>query len=295
MRGDCTPEPAASHSASGLRVALTWMPVQLVLLFVALAALDLACQLLGARLVHHVPAAARDAARLLSALLLSAVMIAAYRSLVRALERRTPDELGAVMAARGLASGVIAGAALFVCVYAILWVLGAVRFQGFAGLSGLTAALAIATASAVGEEIVFRGVVFRLLEARLGTATALVLSAGAFGLLHAGNRGATWTSALAIALESGALLGLAYAAGRTLWLPIGLHFGWNFTEGGVFGAAVSGGQSTGLIAAPLSGPPWMTGGAFGPEASIAAVLVSLGASTALAWYAIRTGAWRHRR
>lgn len=120
----------------------------------------------------------------------------------------------------------------------------------FGGLSGLGRALAIAIASAVGEEIVFRGVVFRLLEARLGTTIALVLSAAAFGLLHAGNPGATWGSTLAIACESGVLLGLAYAASRALWLPIGLHFGWNFTEGGVFGAAVSGGQNTGLIVAP---------------------------------------------
>jgi hypothetical protein len=59
-----------------------------------------------------------------------------------------------------------------------------------------------------------------------------------------------------------------------------LHFGWNLTEGGIFGAAVSGGQYSGLIVAPLSGPPFITGGAFGPEASIAAVAVSLGASGA---------------
>lgn len=286
---------SASRARTGLSAALNWMPVQLVLLFVVLAALDLACQLLGARLVQHVPAPVRDAARLASALFLSAVMIAAYRALVRALEQRAPHELGTAQAARGLALGAMAGAALFVSVYAILEALGAVAFQGFGGLSGLGRALAIAIASAAGEEIVFRGVVFRLLEARLGTTIALVLSAAAFGLLHAGNPGATWGSTLAIACESGVLLGLAYAASRALWLPIGLHFGWNFTEGGVFGAAVSGGQNTGLIVAPLSGPAWMTGGAFGPEASIAALLVSLGASAALAWYVMRAGAWRRRR
>lgn len=278
-----------------LSVALTWMPVRLVLLLVALAAVDLACQVLGALLVHSVPALVRDAARLGSAVFLSAVMIAAYRWLVRSLERRSPDELGTPLAARWLALGVTAGAGLFGVVYAILWALGAVTFQGFGGLSGLGLALAVAIASAVGEEIVFRGVVFRLLQERLGTTIALILSAVAFGFVHAGNHGATWISTLAIALESGALMGLAYAATRTLWLPIGLHFGWNLTEGGIFGAAVSGGQYTGLIVAPLSGPPFITGGAFGPEASIAAVAVSLGASAALAWFAIRTGAWRRWR
>ena len=140
-----------------------------------------------------------------------------------------------------------------------------------------------------------RGVVFRRLEQGLGTTIALVISAVLFGLMHAGNRGATWISTLAIVLESGVLLGLAYTATRSLWLPIGLHFGWNFTEGGIFGAAVSGGQNTGLIVAPLSGSPLITGGAFGPEASLAALIVSLCASTALACYVVREGAWRSKR
>jgi hypothetical protein len=153
----------------------------------------------------------------------------------------------------------------------------------------------VALESAVGEEIVFRGVVFRRLEDTLGTTLALVLSAAAFGLIHAGNPGASWVSTLAIALESGVLLALAFAATRSLWLPIGLHFGWNLTEGGVFGAAVSGGQYTGLIAAPLSGAPLITGGTFGPEASLSALVISLGASAALAWYAVRRGAWRRPR
>jgi len=271
------------------------MPVQLALLFVVLVALDLACQLLRSLLVHAVPAALSDAAQLCGALLLAAVMIAAYRWLVRILERRAPDELQRVGAGRALALGALAGVALFLLVYALLWGMGAATFAGFGGLSGLARAVAVALESAVGEEIVFRGVVFRRLEDTLGTTLALMISAAAFGLIHAGNPGATWVSTLAIALESGVLLGLAFAATRSLWLPIGLHFGWNLTEGGVFGAAVSGGQYTGLIAAPLSGPPLLTGGAFGPEASLPALVISLGASAALAWYVVRRGAWRRPR
>jgi membrane protease YdiL (CAAX protease family) len=274
-----------------LPAALTWMPVQLVLLFVVLAAIDLACQWLGVRLVHATPSTLRDSARVLVALLLSVVMIAAYRFLVRVLERRTADELKSSGAVRALAPGVLVGAGLFALVYAILWALGAVSFGGSAGFAGLGHAFATAIAAAVGEEIVFRGVVYRRLEERLGTTIALVVSAAAFGLVHAGNPGANWASTLAIALESGVLLGLAYAATRSLWLPIGLHFGWNFTEGGVFGAAVSGGQTSGLINAPLVGPPLITGGAFGPEASLAALAVSLSASMALAWYVVHTGRW----
>lgn len=271
------------------------MPVQLLLLFLVLAALDLACQLLRSLLVHAVPAALSDAAQLCGALLLAAGMIGAYRWLVRILERRAADELQRTGAARALTVGALAGGALFVLVYALLWGMGAASFAGFGALSGLGRAVAVALESAVGEEIVFRGVIFRRLEDSLGTSIALLISAAAFGLIHAGNPGASWVSTLAIALESGVLLALAFAATRSLWLPIGLHFGWNFTEGGVFGAAVSGGQYTGMIVAPLSGAPLITGGAFGPEASLAALLISLGASAALAGYAMRHGAWRRPR
>ena len=286
---------SAPPAAAPLPAPWRWMPVQLLLLFLVLAAIDLACQLLGARLELAVPAALRDAARLCAALFLSAAMIAAYRWLVRWLERRTATELQAANAARGLAQGIVAGAALFALVYAILWGCSVVTFAGYGGLSGLGSALAVAIASAVGEEIVFRGVVFRRLEEGVGTTIALLISAVLFGLVHAGNRGATWISTLAIVLESGVLLGLVYTATRSLWLPIGLHFGWNFTEGGIFGAAVSGGLNTGLIIAPLSGSSLATGGAFGPEASLAALIVSLCASAALACYVVRAGAWRSKR
>jgi len=265
---------------------------RLVLLFVALAALDAACQLAGRLLVHRTSASLRDLTRVATALILSALMVAAYRWLVRALEGRSADELGLEGAGRGLAVGTAAGLSLFGFIYLALWSLGAVTFQGYAGLSGIGRALMMAIASAVGEEILFRGVVFRLLEERLGSAAALVLSAAFFGCAHGANPGATWISALAIALEAGVLLGLAYMTTRSLWLPIGLHFAWNFAEGGIFGAAVSGEQSQGIIVAPLSGSPLITGGAFGPEASLPAVAVSLIASALLAAWAVRTGGWR---
>jgi uncharacterized protein len=287
---------AAAPATSSPRGVLRWIPVRLVLLFVALAAIDLGCQYLGALLVHAASSEPlKDAARLVSALLLSAVMIVSYRGLVKLTERRAPLELGRRSATKGVATGILVGAGLFALVYVILWALGAVVFEGYGGSSGFIAALAVAIASAVGEEIAFRGVVFRLLEDCAGTAVALLVSAAAFGLVHAGNQGATWVSTLAIALESGTLLGLVYAATRSLWLPIGLHFGWNFTEGGIFGAAVSGGHNTGLVVAPLSGPPILTGGDFGPEASIVAMAVSLIASAALVIITLRAGEWRRRR
>ena len=73
---------------------------------------------------------------------------------------------------------------------------------------------------------------------------------------------------LAIAVEAGLLLGAAYTVNRSLWLPIGLHFGWNFGQSGLFGLLDSGTSFPSLIDARIAGPAWLTGGAFGPEASL---------------------------
>jgi membrane protease YdiL (CAAX protease family) len=87
---------------------------------------------------------------------------------------------------------------------------------------------------------------------------------------------------VAIALEAGVLLALAYAATDRLWLPIGVHTGWNFTEGSVFGASVSGhAPGDALFQGSLSGPVTLTGGIFGPESSIVGVAVCLVAAAAL--------------
>lgn len=275
-----------------LASALSGAPSRLLIMFVTLAALDIACQTIGAVAAARVPVAARPATELAAAVFLSGSMLGVYRWLVHTLEKRSADELSLAGAAPRIGIGILLGSLLFVAVYAILWILGAATFLGAADLSGVAAALATAIASAFGEEIVFRGVVFRLVEDRLGTTRAVMLSAGAFALIHAANPGATWFSTAAIALEAGVLLALAYVATRSLWMPIGLHFGWNFTEGGVFGEAVSGGRYSGLVSAHLSGPAVITGGAFGPEASVIAVAVALCASAFLAWYAVRHGAWR---
>ena len=98
------------------------------------------------------------------------------------------------------------------------------------------------------------------------------------------------------------MLAAAYVVTRSLWLPIGLHFAWNFTHAGIFGAALSGSESTpdGLFQLELSGPTWLTGGEFGPEASLLALLVCLIPTILMLRKAARAGQFRptprgHRR
>jgi hypothetical protein len=140
--------------------------------------------------------------------------------------------------------------------------------------------------------LAFRGALFRIVEEGFGTTSALITSAVVFGLLHALNPGATVISTTAIALEAGVLLGAAYALTRNLWFPIGLHFGWNFTEGGIFGVSVSGGPTgKGILSVALAGRPLLTGGNFGPEASVIAIAVCLAAGIALLLLTVRRGGW----
>jgi membrane protease YdiL (CAAX protease family) len=202
--------------------------------------------------------------------LLAAIVTAflVYWVAVRLMERRQVTELVCSGAARYLTLGVISGFVLFGGVICSLWAQGRVAYEGYAGWTELPSATLLFAAGVTFEELIYRGAIFRVMEESLGTTIALALSALIFGLSHLANNSATLGSALSIAVTGGIAFALAYTLTRSLWLPMGLHFGWNFTQGAVFGAAVSGYPLHGAFRFTLSGPTLATGGAFGPEASI---------------------------
>ena len=127
----------------------------------------------------------------------------------------------------------------------------------------------------VGEEVLFRGIVFRMIDDRWGTVVALVVSALIFDFVHISNNNATVWSSVAIAVEAGLLLGAAYKWSGTLWVPIGIHWSWNYFQGPVFGFAVSGNGTQSLVDPVIQGSDWLTGGSFGAEASIPAFVLGL--------------------
>lgn len=128
---------------------------------------------------------------------------------------------------------------------------------------------------AVGEEVLFRGIVFRMIDQQWGTAVALIVSALIFGFVHITNSNATVWSSIAIAVEAGLLLGAAYKWAGNLWLPIGIHWAWNFFQGPIFGFAVSGNGTQSLIKPVIEGSNLLTGGSFGAEASLPAFVTGL--------------------
>jgi membrane protease YdiL (CAAX protease family) len=217
---------------------------------------------------------------------------------LRLLERKWPAYagLGLRRAIPDTMRGFVIAAALLSAVIGVLALLGSYRIVGWGPPpEGTTRMLFFGRmlflffCVGVFEELATRGIVFRLLEQGLGTWLAIAISALFFGFGHRGNPGATWVSSLAIAIEAGALLAAAYVATRSLWLPIGLHWAWNLFEGPVWGTPVSGLVAPGLVTARLSGPQWLTGGEFGPEAGVPTMVLGTALGLVFIALAIRRG------
>jgi uncharacterized protein len=210
-----------------------------------------------------------------------------YLAAVRWIERRPVTELSLAPALPELAVGLVVGLMLFATVIAVLWIAGAYQPLGWGSLDGIGMAFLLWLAVGVLEEIEFRGLVYRLCCAVFGTWGAIVVSGALFGLVHGLDPGATPMALTSVAI-AGLMLGAAFALTGRLWLPIGIHTGWNFAEGSLFGTAVSGGNlDASAIRAKLAGPELLTGGRFGPEASIVTVTVLLVATIILVWRVAR--------
>ncbi len=201
--------------------------------------------------------------------------------------------------------GCVAGVAVFGVIIGIMALAGWYRVSGAAGPQDAAGVLLTALVGfligALIEEVLFRGILYRLLEWALGSWMAVALSAAGFGLLHLDNPNATLAGAVAIALTAGLALAALYALRRSLWPVIGVHAGWNVAEGPLFGTPVSGISIPGsVLHANVAGPPAWTGGAFGPEASLITVAVWLAIGGTLLWLAQRRGRivrplWDRRR
>ncbi|WCT73303.1 type II CAAX endopeptidase family protein [Sphingomonas naphthae] len=256
-------------------IALAWM---LLLFFAVILAATLPTLLK--------PLVPKGNARILISALVAAASLLAYWALVHFGEGRPVDELawrpgGGLELAAGLTGGLL----LFSITAAILVALGQYSLV-FHAPTGSPAAFDVSVRAGVMEEILLRAVVLRLLWRAFGGWWAIGLSALLFGALHLGNPHATLFAGLAIAVEAGVLLGAVYALTGRLWAAIGFHAAWNFTQGWIFGAPVSGGEPIGGIGTMALTPgasDLLSGGGFGPEASLVALIVAGRAGAAILW------------
>jgi membrane protease YdiL (CAAX protease family) len=220
----------------------------------------------------------------------SAVGFAVYGWLVRIVERRPVSELALPGMGKELGLGLLVGAGLYTASVLVLMMMGNYKVVGFNPASFMLLSVAMALTSAVFEELLFRGVLFRIVEEWLGSWISLAISSLVFGLVHLMNPEATLTGAIFISVEAGILLAAAYMLTRRLWMSMGFHFAWNFTQSGIFSGVVSGSESApGLVKPVIDGPALLTGGQFGLEASLIAFLFCTTTGVILLVMAARKG------
>ncbi len=206
------------------------------------------------------------------------VMTAAVFVARRWLDRRSFVSLGLEPQRRALTDvliGILITLPMMGLIFVLEWAAGWLTFEGFAWqvdpisivFKEILVIFFIFVMVGWNEELLRRGYQLQNLENGLNTFWAVLLSSAVFGVMHLGNPNATWLSAAGILL-AGVFLAYGYLRTRQLWLPIGLHIGWNFFEGAVFGFPVSGLDFYPLTRVTISGPDLWTGGPFGPEAGL---------------------------
>jgi membrane protease YdiL (CAAX protease family) len=223
-------------------------------------------------------------------LLVAVASVFVYRWVVRRTEKREVTELAWTGATAATSWGTLLGVGLFALVIVNITFLGGYQLHGLGSPMSALGLVGFMAGVAVTEELMWRGVLFRVIEERAGTWLSLGLTGLAFGLVHMINPHANLWGAIAIAIEAGGMLTAAYVATRSLWLPIGLHFGWNIAGSALFSTSVSGSDTPpGLLDATMSGHPLVTGGAFGPEGSLYSVVFCVLATVVFMWIAHRRG------
>jgi len=218
---------------------------------------------------------------LISGLLAATIILSVYIILYRYYEKRKISELSTDKLAKNLATGVLLGFVLQSLTIGVIYLSKGFAVISVNGIAYLIPSLVTVT-GAIFEEVLFRGIIFRITEEKLGSYLALAISALIFGALHLWNPNSTLVSGLAVAIEAGLLLGASYIYTRNLWFPIAIHFAWNFTQSYIYGASTSGrAVAESLLTSKIRGPVIISGGEFGPEGSVQAVIFCLTATIIL--------------
>lgn len=221
---------------------------------------------------------------------LALAAIAIYFAYGKLIERREMTELSTPGIGREWGLGILIGVGLYSACAVALMLLGYYKVEGFNPVAFALPALALAIKSGVFEELIFRGVLHQSVESILGSWAGIVAASFVFGFLHLLNPTATLAGAIYISIEAGLLLSAAYMVTRRLWMCMGFHMGWNFVQEGVYSGVVSGGPGEpGLLRAVIDGPTLWTGGSFGMEQSIFALVFCTTTGLILLLIAIRRG------
>lgn len=218
----------------------------------------------------------KDLKSLIGGIFVAILAIISYTFLFRFYEKRKITEFSKKHIFKNLTIGIILGIILQSLTILVIYLKGGYYVESINPIIYLIPPLTMAFTSAIFEETLFRGIIFRIIEEKLGSYISLIISALIFGALHLLNPNSSLSAAIGLSIQAGLLLAAAYIYSRNLWFPIAIHFAWNFTQSAIFGTIVSGNEiSKTLITSKIEGAEWFTGGQFGPEGSIQATVFCL--------------------
>ncbi|MCW3093800.1 MAG: family intrarane metalloprotease protein [Ferruginibacter sp.] len=230
----------------------------------------------------------KDFRNLFKGVTASVIVLCTYSTLFKFIEKRKISEMSTKGIVKNLTLGILVGAALQCLTLLVIYLNNGFQVLSVNPVSFIIIPLTIAFTIATFEEILIRGILFRIIEEKFGSYISLVISAIIFGALHLMNTSSSLISAICIAVSGGLLLGAAYMYSRSLWLPIAIHFTWNFMQSGIFGAITSGNEKTNsLLTTQITGTKLITGGEFGPEGTIQAMVFCLAATIAFMYLNIK--------
>ena len=182
----------------------------------------------------------KDIKNLIIGLVVAIIAIVSYTYLFKVYEKREITELSKTGLFKLLTIGIALCVLLQSLTIFVIYLKGGYSIVSINPILFLVPPLTMAFTSAIFEEILLRGIIFRLTEEKLGSYFALLISAILFGAMHLSNPNSSLTAAISLAIQAGLLLASAYIYSRNLWFPIAIHFAWNFTQSAIFGAKVSG-------------------------------------------------------
>ncbi|ABQ04183.1 CPBP family intramembrane glutamic endopeptidase [Flavobacterium johnsoniae] len=245
--------------------------VKIVLALLTFMAVVIIGQQIAVKLLALTPLE-KDYRNLLKGLFVSFSCILSYILFFKKYDKRAITEFSAKGLAKNLTIGILIGFVLQSFTILVMYLNGNYSVVNINPVSFILIPFAIMFTVAIIEEILVRGIIFRIVEEKLGSYISLTISSVLFGVFHLANPHGTIISGICIT-TAGFMLGAAFIYSRNLWFPIALHFAWNFTQSGIFGAITSGNEKTSsLLEAKIHGPEFITGGEFGPEGSIQAIV-----------------------
>ncbi|MDF1694568.1 MAG: type II CAAX endopeptidase family protein [Saprospiraceae bacterium] len=215
--------------------------------------------------------------RLLSGLMI----IVIYYYLYKFLEKRKLTELSTKSIWKDSFIGLLLGFGLISLCILLLYFLGFYQINGVNSFSNVLFPLTMLISAALWEEILFRAIIYRILEEKFGTKIALIQTL-IFGVVHYGNENATISSVFFVILL-GLAISLMYTYTQRIWLPFFFHVSWNFAQT-IFGATLSGDNSfRQFFEGKFDGPSLYIGSVFGIEDSLFSIVFMTLLSIYLYW------------